>query len=121
MSLLYKLIGIILANLTLSFGITFFASGMNPFDWSNQVFIIGGLQLVIAGSIYVIQGGFFENFTAGYKKLIKPGQVHSSDELFNDDEDQFDKKKLAQILKQVKWVTFISGLVLSLSAFIIYS
>lgn len=117
---MYKIIGIILANLTCSFGITFFTSGMNSFDWSNQVFVLGILQLMIAGSIHVVRGGFFDNFKTGYKKLIKPGQKHISDELFDDENDRIHKKKQAQIIQKVKWITFVSGLVLCLSAYIIY-
>ncbi|WP_380702501.1 DUF3899 domain-containing protein [Salinithrix halophila] len=87
--------------------------------WINAMFMIGLLLLVVAGGVYVINGGFFHVFSEGLKRLriIKEKEYGFEDSL-NGETREERKERMA------RWITsvaFTVGLVDTALSFLLLS
>lgn len=89
----------------------FFTSGLERRIFSDHSFMLGLLFLMVAGSIFVIRGGFFTPFLHGFRKVYRRSKIEDEiDEAMREKDPQKEQRKQI-IINQILLLTCISGII----------
>lgn len=97
-----------------------FTSELERRAFSDHSFTIGLIFLMIAGSIYVIRGGFFTPFIKSFRRFYRRSKIEEeiNEEIEKEDPDK--KQQKQYIVNQVIILTCISGIIWTSISLIVY-
>ncbi|SFS43429.1 DUF3899 domain-containing protein [Marininema halotolerans] len=97
----------------LSILVTWLLSNGSTIRWINALFMTGLISMLIAATYFVVNGGFFNNFSRGFSKLFKIMSNNPMNDDFDDSPDGGDsgEERKAWASQMLITLTLTIGLV----------